>query len=122
MSLQEAATVLYEAARKSDHIWSYAADRPGERGLRGDSPSDEVLNWFAQLIANKNVKIYGKHPPSRIREEIQAKNGLYRNGATEFWVTVLPRATAPAYVGLEVRRSDLRPLIQQASAGSLEHG
>ena len=118
MSLQEAATVLYEVARESGHFWSYV-DGLGSRGLIGDSPSDEVLNSTAQLIADKNVKIYGKHPPSRIREEITAKNGFFRNGATEFWVKRMPRTTAPAYVELEVRRSDLRPLIQEASARSL---
>jgi hypothetical protein len=120
MSLQEAATVLYESAWKSDHVWSYAADRPGAHGLILDSPSDQALNWFARLIVDKNVKIYGKHPPSRIREEIQKTNGFFRNGATEFWLKSLPRPTAPAYVELKVRRSDLRPLIQEASAGSPE--
>lgn len=109
--MTEAATLVYEEARKVGSLWAYAAERLGARGLTGSSSEDEILNYMATFIAGK-IPIFGCKPPSRIIEELAGadkRNGVFQNRASEF--RFLP-GRSPTYTNLQVKSSDLDSVIK----------
>ena len=111
MSMTEAATIVYEEARKAGSIWSYAAERLGGRGLNLESSSNEILNYMAQFISGE-VQLYGCRPPSRLmRRPIAAErlHGTFENNATEYRFLL---GKSPTYSDLKIKRTDMDVLIE----------
>ena len=83
MSLQKAATELYEYARVHVPLFAHAAEHPiGGR----PASSDDILNFFGVYIAQtKNIPLHGKRPPATtfvlIADE-EVRRSLVADGAT----------------------------------------
>jgi hypothetical protein len=99
--MREAATRVYEVARKHDNFIAYAADRT--------QTEDGILAWIAGFIAGQAKELYGKRPPSREIEGFTVSGGgSFRNFASEYWVYM---ANSPTYVELSVSKDDLDRVI-----------
>ena len=115
--MKEAATRVYEKARKVGSLWAYAAERLGARGMNQRSSENEILNYMATFIAGK-IQLYGVRPPSRILEPIadaDKRNGVFENNATEFRFLL---GKSPTYTSLRVTRHELESLIQHLAEGT----
>jgi hypothetical protein len=111
ISLKEAANIAYERLRDARSIYALAAERLGYEG-KNETRSDAILSWFAYLIAPK-IPVWGKHPPSRLREEIDKaelkRSAIVKGGnGLRYYDEKEPR-----YIGLEVRKADLERVIEQ---------
>lgn len=99
MPLSCAATMLYGRTRNT--VISEFAERSSE------DPSG-VLNWYAYWMTQHGVRVWGKKPPSTIRELIPPDHIAgplhFCNGATELFESYNKR---PSFVDLTVSRLDL---------------
>jgi hypothetical protein len=99
-ALNETAANLYGRTRGSE-IAEFA---------EGSSSSpDEILDWYAYWMVQHGVRIYGKRPPSPMREEIpkdQIEGRLHFAGGATRLVEI--DNSNPVFVDLCVRRADIR--------------
>lgn len=79
--LREATTIAYERLRQANSIYALASEKLGYKE-NDESRAEAILSWFSYCIAPK-IPVYGKHPPSRLREEIdkvEFKRGGFVSG------------------------------------------
>ncbi len=108
--MQEAARVAYEQFRVAKVLYGVAADKLAHP-TDGEAQQDATLRWMCHLLAPK-VTVYGKHPPSRLRESIdpkEVKRLSFVDGGRALQ-DHMSRKTAN-YVDLEVRRTELNAAI-----------
>ncbi|MFN0061314.1 MAG: hypothetical protein ACKVPX_02175 [Myxococcaceae bacterium] len=109
--LREAANIAYERLRDADSIYATASEELGHTG-KDESRSEGILSWFAYCIGPK-VELYGKHPPSRLKEHIprdELKRCSFIDGANAMKYYEDREAR---YTDLEVRADELERVIAQ---------
>jgi len=110
LPLREAVTIAYERLRKEGSIYALASEKMGY-AAKGESRPEAIISWFCYLLAPR-LPIYGKHLPSRIREQIPAsvvnRSGFLNGGN----VLSSDDRKEPRYAELEVRRADLERVIE----------
>ena len=114
--MKEAATRLYEQARKHGSVWAYAAEKLGAHGLTGTSTEAEVLDYLSHFIANKIV-LFGVKPPSRLFEAFPHgafKSGVFKECGNEFWTHT---ARTASYKELQANAQEVDFVIQIARLG-----
>lgn len=97
--LAEASRRLYEATITT---LSEEAARNNDGG---------IISWYAELARGRGVAIYGKRPPSSVRELVPSTsaNSLnFDDGASSLFEFA---QNSPSYVDLEVKKSDFDRLL-----------
>jgi hypothetical protein len=118
ISFREATTTAYEQLRQAGSIYAIASDKLGYTG-NGETRVEAVLSWFAYCIAPK-IPVYGKHPPSRLRELIDPKE-FSRGGFVDGGNALrYHNESELRYIELEVRRADLERAIEQLKNAEIE--
>lgn len=116
--LREATTIAYEQLRQANSIYALASEKLGYAG-KNETRAEAILSWFAYCIAPK-IPVYGKHPPSRLREEIdkaEFKRGGFVNGGNALRYH---NEKEPKYTELEVCKPDLERVVEQLKSARIE--
>lgn len=93
VSMNEAAALAYEEARKVKSWWALAAERlGGDLDKHAAATPEEILSYMSTLIERK-IPIYGVRPPSSFVEKIEGRNKA-------------------GYAHLQVRRTDLEAVLE----------
>jgi len=105
ISMKEAATRTYEALRASG-AWDMVPKDP--------HTIEDPLGWCATYLALRKMPIYGKPPPSRVRELIDPydlqRRYNFEKSATELHAAL--SKTNPRFIDLEVKVTDLEAALK----------
>jgi hypothetical protein len=117
VDMAEATTRAYEQLRTDKSLWADVAEKFSGSGL-GKTQEEGVLLYMATAFTTNHVSLYGKRPPSRVYELIDAnefKAGHFADNGNSF---VRFGEKGPRYIDIAVRREDFEKLVEQMKKDS----
>jgi hypothetical protein len=117
VDMAEATTIAYEQLRTEKSLWADVAERFSGSGL-GKTHEEGVLLYIATAFTTNHVPLFGKRPPSRVYELIDAnefKAGHFADNGNSF---IRFSEKSPRYIDIAVRRDDLEKAIEQMKIDS----